>query len=101
LARRFGVASRPMTPRSDAKTTGHTIARMTAIAYPETLDIDDVDFAFDDLPDLDARLRELRATKPAAWVKAFGGPCMMFTSYELVSSAFRDEETFPSAAFYA
>jgi hypothetical protein len=25
----------------------------------------------------------------------------MFTSYELVNAAFKDEETFPSAAFYS
>lgn len=73
---------------------------MAAIAYPEVLDVDDVDFAAQDVADLDARLHELRAKTPAAWVKCFGQPCLMLTSHELVSAAFRDEATFPSAAFY-
>jgi cytochrome P450 len=69
------------------------------ITYPIELD-DDADYAVDYLPDLHERLRRLRETAPAAWVRAFGQPALMFTSYELVDAAFRDEETFPSAAFY-
>jgi cytochrome P450 len=34
-------------------------------------------------------------------VRIFGRPGVMFTSYELVNAAFKDEETFPSRAFYS
>ena len=61
---------------------------------------DEIDYALDDIPDLDARLHELRERRPAAWVRCFGQPALMFTSYELVEAAFRDEATFPSAEFY-
>ena len=52
------------------------------------------------MPDLHERLAALRERAPAAWVRSFGRPTVMFTSYELVNAAFKDEETFPSAAFY-
>jgi cytochrome P450 len=67
---------------------------------PQVLD-DNADFAVEDLPDLHERLGDLRSRKPAAWVNVFGRPGVMFTSYELVSAAFKDEDTFPSKAFYA
>jgi len=70
-----------------------------AMTAPLELD-DDVDYALDDLPDLDARLHALRARKPAAWVRCFGQPAVLFSSYELVNAAFKDEATFPSAEFY-
>lgn len=70
-----------------------------AITFPDDLD-DDVDYALDDLPDLDARLADLRSRKPAAWVRCFGEKAVLFTSYELVHGAFKDEATFPSAEFY-
>lgn len=70
-----------------------------AIQFPERLD-EDFDYLVVDPPDLIDRLRRLRETTPAAWVKRWGQPALMFTSYELVDAAFRDEETFPSAAFY-
>ncbi|HEV8298592.1 MAG TPA: cytochrome P450 [Acidimicrobiales bacterium] len=69
------------------------------ITAPFELD-DDVDYAVEYLPDLHERMHRLRASKPAAWVRSFGRPTLIFTSYELVDAAFRDEETFPSAAFY-
>jgi cytochrome P450 len=72
---------------------------MTTLAYPPVLD-DDADYAVEEMPDLLDRLAELRQRKPAAWVRSFGRPTVMFTSYELVNAAFKDEETFPSAAFY-
>jgi cytochrome P450 len=71
---------------------------MTATA-PDVLD-DDLDYALEAPPDLHARLHALRATRPAAWVRSFGVPSLMFTSHDLVDAAFRDEATFPSAAFY-
>lgn len=69
-------------------------------APPAVLD-DDHDYMVSEPPDLLDRLRRFRETKPAAWIRTFGQPTLMFTSYDLVDAAFRDEETFPSAAFYA
>jgi cytochrome P450 len=71
-----------------------------SFAPPTVLD-DDYDYMLAEPPDLLDRLRRLRETKPAAWVKTWGKPTVMFTSFDLVDAAFRDEETFPSAAFYA
>jgi cytochrome P450 len=71
-----------------------------AITLPAVLD-DDRDYAIEDMLDLHQRLAALRRRTPAAWVRSFGRPAVMFTSYELVNAAFKDEETFPSKAFYA
>jgi cytochrome P450 len=73
---------------------------ITVPTSPPALD-DDRDYALEDMPDLHQRLSALRERTPAAWVKSFGRPAVMFTSYELVDAAFKDEETFPSKAFYA
>ncbi len=70
------------------------------ITLPAVLD-DDRDYAVEDMPDLHQRLAALRKQAPAAWVRCFGRPAVMFTSYELVNAAFKDEVTFPSKAFYA
>ena len=70
-----------------------------ALAASTTLDFD-LDLALDDVPDLPALMHEIRATHPAAWVRCFGEPALLFCSHELVEAALRDEETFPSAAFY-
>jgi cytochrome P450 len=71
------------------------------MVLPERLD-DEFDYASApcDDPGFHDRLHALRATAPAAWVRSLGEPAMMFTSYELVDAAFRDEATFPAAAFY-
>lgn len=69
------------------------------LTVPPVLD-DEADFALDELADLVPRLHALRARKPAAWVRSFGEPTLMFTSFELVQAAFKDEPTFPSAEFY-
>ncbi len=71
-----------------------------AITLPAMLD-DDRDYAIEDMLDLHQRLATLRERTPAAWVRSFGRPAVMFTSYEMVNAAFKDEETFPSKAFYA
>src|SRR3954471_20098177 len=71
-----------------------------AMTVPSVLD-DEADYLVDDLPDLDERLHALRARTPAAWVRSFGEPTVMFTSFELVQAAFKDEATFPSAEFYS
>ena len=70
------------------------------IVSPEALD-DDADYAVEDMVDLHERLAGLRERTPAARVRIFGRPGVMFTSYELVNAAFKDEETFPSRAFYS
>ncbi len=69
------------------------------LTVPERLDFD-VDLALDDVPDLPALLHEIRASHPAAWVRSFGQTTLLLCSHELVDAALRDEETFPSAAFY-
>ena len=53
------------------------------IDYPATLD-EDFDYFAHDPPDLEDRLRRHRETRPAAWVRGWGEPALMFTSYELV-----------------
>jgi cytochrome P450 len=72
---------------------------MTMVS-PQALD-DDADYAIEDMVDLHERLASLRDRTPAAWVRIFGRPGLMLTSYELVNAAFKDEETFPSRAFYS
>ncbi len=69
------------------------------LTAPDALDFD-VDLALDDVPDLPALLHEIRATHPAAWVRSFGQQTLLLCNHELVDAALRDEETFPSAAFY-
>jgi cytochrome P450 len=71
-----------------------------AITLPAALD-DDRDYAIEDMLDMHQRLAALRERGGAAWVRSFGRPAVMFTSYELVNAAFKDEATFPSKAFYA
>jgi cytochrome P450 len=71
-----------------------------SIAAPRDLD-DPVDVILDDVPDVAAKLHEMRSRKPALWARGFGQPALLLLSHELVSAAFRDEETFPSAEFYA
>ena len=70
-----------------------------SLPYPLTLD-EEFDYLVEDPDDFHERLHRLRARKPAAWVKSWGKPTLMFTSYALVDAAYRDEETFPSAAWY-
>lgn len=69
------------------------------IAWPDVLDIE-TDVLLDDLPDVPAMVRELRGRGPALWGRAFGEPSLLLLSHELVSAAFKDEETFPAADFY-
>jgi cytochrome P450 len=67
----------------------------------QSLDIEDVDFAFDDQPDLHALLARLRARKPYAVVPFAGVPAVMLLTDKLVRAAFRDEAAFPAAPVYA
>lgn len=67
----------------------------------QTLDIDNVDFAFDHQPDLHDVLARLRERKPYAIVRFAGVPAVLLLTDELVRAAFRDEATFPAAPVYA
>jgi cytochrome P450 len=69
------------------------------LAPPDVLDAE-LDVSLDDPDDLHEQLRGLAEEKPAAWARAFGEPALVLLSHELVQAAFKDEETFPSAAFY-
>ena len=64
-------------------------------------DVADIDVILDDLPDVAGTQHRLRAQGAAVWAKAFGAPSLLLLSHELVHDAFHDEETFPSADFYA
>lgn len=67
----------------------------------DRLDVDDVDFAADDLPELHATLARLRGDKPYAVVR-YGPACaVLLLTHELVSAAFKDEQAFPAAAIYS
>lgn len=64
-------------------------------------DLADVDVILDDLADVAATQHRMRESGAAVWAKAFGAPALLLVSHELVHAAFRDEETFPAADFYA
>ncbi|WP_346012306.1 cytochrome P450 [Streptomyces sp. SID3343] len=64
-------------------------------------DIEGYDFAFDDIPDLHARLAAARARKPYAIVPFLGMRAVLFLTHDLVTAAFKDEEAFPAAAIYS
>ncbi len=64
-------------------------------------DIDGVDFAFDDQPDLHMVLANLRRKRDYAVVPFAGARAVLLLTQELVAAGFRDEDTFPSRASYA
>jgi cytochrome P450 len=66
-----------------------------------SLDVEGIDFAFDDQPDLHAVLARLRARRPYAIVPFAGASAVLLLTDELVRAAFRDEATFPAAPVYA
>lgn len=65
------------------------------------LDLEGIDVAFEDLPDLHAELARLRRARPYAIVPFAGTKAVLLLTHELVGAAFRDEETFPAAATYS
>ena len=69
------------------------------ITIPDRLDVE-IDVLLDDLPDVAGTLHDLRSRKPALWARGFGEPALLLLTHELVNAAFRDEDTFPAAAFY-
>jgi cytochrome P450 len=66
-----------------------------------SLDVEGVDFAFDDQPDLHGALARLRERRPYAIVPFAGVSAVLLLTDELVRAAFRDEATFPAAPVYA
>jgi cytochrome P450 len=65
------------------------------------LDVEGIDFAFDDQPDLHAAFARLRGRRPYAIVTFAGVRAVLLLTDELVRAAFRDEATFPAAPVYA
>ncbi|MEU6037662.1 cytochrome P450 [Actinomadura sp. NPDC047616] len=66
----------------------------------DAVDVNGVDFAFEDVPALHELLADLRAVRPYAIVPFAGAHAVLLLTHELVGAAFRDEETFPAAAIY-
>lgn len=64
------------------------------------IDSESIDFGVDELPDLHAVFRELRARAPYARAKFHDMPAVILLSSELVTAGFKDEQTFPAAAMY-
>ncbi len=73
---------------------------MTKARALDSLDIEGVDFAFDDIPDLHHMLSRLRSAKPYAIVPFGGINGVLLLTEQLVAAAFRDENTFPAKAIY-
>ncbi len=64
------------------------------VEYPE------IDFAWDEVPDLHRILADLRGRHAVAPVRYHGGRAWLITRHADVLAAFSDDETFPSAAAY-
>lgn len=64
-------------------------------------DMDGVDFALDDQPDLHAVMAALRRNRDYAIVRFAGTRAVLLLTQELVAAGFRDEERFPSSAAYS
>ncbi|MET7303381.1 cytochrome P450 [Embleya sp. NPDC005575] len=64
-------------------------------------DIEGYDFAFDDIPNLHEVIAAARARKPYAIVPFLGTRAVLFLTHDLVTAAFKDEESFPASAIYA
>jgi cytochrome P450 len=63
--------------------------------------ITDVDFALGgDIADLHGTLRELRDTGPVARVRYYEEPAWLFTTFDAVEAAYRDDDLFPAAAAF-
>jgi cytochrome P450 len=63
--------------------------------------LDQVDFALGGhVEDLHGVLRALREQGPVARVRYFGEPAWIFTTFDAVESAYRDDDLFPAAAAF-
>jgi cytochrome P450 len=62
---------------------------------------EDVDFALGgEVDEFHGTLRELREQGPVGRVTYFGEPAYIFTTYEAVEAAYRDDDLFPAAAAF-
>lgn len=59
------------------------------------------DVVLDDLADVAGYQHRLRSAGPAVLGRAFGVPTVLLLSHEIVTAAFKDEDTFPAADFYS
>jgi cytochrome P450 len=66
----------------------------------DEMDIEGVDFALGDAPDLHEILAGLRRRKSHAVVPFAGTRAILLLTHDLVTAAFKDEETFPASAIY-
>ena len=73
---------------------------MTTPSALDSVDIKGIDFAFEDQPNLHVVLEGLREEKPYAVVPFAGVRGVVLLTHDLVSAAFKDEETFPASASY-
>ena len=73
---------------------------LTAATLPR-VDVDGIDFALDDQPDLHDMLARLRSRRDYAIVPFGGTRAILLLTQELVAAAFKDEDTFPAAAAYS
>jgi cytochrome P450 len=63
--------------------------------------LENLDFALGgDIDDLHGALRALREVGPVARVRYFGEPAWIFTRYDIVDAAYRDDNLFPAAAAF-
>ncbi|MFD3508956.1 cytochrome P450 [Nocardia sp. NPDC058666] len=74
---------------------------MTTPTILDQLDVTDIDFAFQDTPELHQLLADLRERKPYAIVPFAGVRAVLLLTHDLVSAAFKDEQTFPAQAVYS
>ena len=66
------------------------------------VDLHETDFALGgDIANLHEVLHQLRATGPVAPCRYFGERALLFTTYDAVDAAYRDDELFPAAAAFA
>ncbi|MFN6552279.1 cytochrome P450 [Mycolicibacterium septicum] len=73
---------------------------MTKTSILDNLDFNDCDFMVGDVPDLHRVLERLRSQRPYAIVPLATVPAVLLLTHDLVSAAFKDEETFPASALY-
>lgn len=64
------------------------------------IQLPDVDFAYDELPDLHEVIDGLRVSGPVSRVKYLGEPAWLITGYQELRQAFSDEEHFECARAY-
>src|SRR6478735_2143888 len=73
---------------------------MTVATDLGDVDIEGVDFAFEDRPDIHEVLEGLRELKSHAVVPFAGVKAVLLLTNDLVAAAFKDEEVFPASAIY-